>query len=164
MRPMGSGRAGRWTPRVLLCLLTLAPIACGGGGSSNPTSPSTSTVTTDPVVTTTLPVQTFASLASNETRYIDVQVNVTGSLDATADWTFLTNDLDIYVTSVSCTGVTAEDLSAARRCTVLAKDDGRLTKPEHLTMSVTPGMLRIWVASFGPQMESGTLLVTVTGK
>jgi hypothetical protein len=160
---MGSDRAERWASRILLCLLSFAPIACGGGGST-PTSPSTTSPGTSSTVTTTLPAQVFTSLASNEARYLDVQVNVTGTLEATADWTFRSDDLDIYVTSPGCIGVTAEDLSAARGCAVLAKADGTLSKPEHLTMSVTPGMLRIWVASFGPQAESGTLLVTVTGK
>jgi hypothetical protein len=132
--------------------------ACGGGGTGPTPMPTPSNVTT------TLPTTNFSSLQSNEARFVDVQVNVTGLLAATAEWTFAANDLDVYVTSTGCNGVSAEDLNQGRVCALLGRADSVTAKPERLSMDVRPGSLRVWVASFGPGVESGTLSITVSGR
>ena len=35
-------------------------------------------------------------------------------------------------------------------------------KPELLTLAVTQGTYRVWIANFGPGSESGTLRLTAT--
>jgi hypothetical protein len=129
---------------------------CGGGGDSNPVGP-----TPPQTVTTTLPTSTFVGIVPGEVRFTDVTVNVTGTLTATLDWTFASNDLDIYVTSSSCTVTTTNDIQNV--CSAIGRTTSTSAKPERLTVSVTPGPVRVWAANFGPTSESGTLAITVTG-
>jgi hypothetical protein len=135
----------------------------GCGGSNSPNTPTTPPPVVPQDVTTTLPTQTFVAMSPDEARFLDVQVNVTGTLTATSDWTFSSNDLDIFVTSNTCTQFTHTGLFLGR-CTTLGRAVSATAKPERLVVNVTPGVVRVWVANFGPNTESGTLQVTVTGR
>jgi hypothetical protein len=134
-----------------------------GCGSSSPNTPSTPPPVVPQDVTTTLPTQTFVGLTPDEARFLDVQVNVTGTMTAVSDWTFASNDLDIFVTANSCTQFTHTGLFLGR-CAIIARAVSATSKPERLQVNVTPGVYRVWVGNFGPGGESGTLSVTVTGR
>jgi hypothetical protein len=134
---------------VVVAILGLGPIACGDGTTS-PSPPDT--------VTTTLPIQPF-HLASGEVAFTDVTVNGTGVLTSTADWTFATSDLDVYVTTTSCT---ARTVFALESCSAAGRTTAILTKPERLTVNVLRGNYRVWVANYSLTAESGTLAITAT--
>src|SRR5262245_6581336 len=144
------------SPVGLFLALAVGLTGCGGGGS-NPTP----VPTPNPVVTTTLPTSTFIGIQPGEVRFTDVTVNVNGTLSATLDWTFSVNDLDIYVTSTSCSVLTTAGIQGL--CTAMGRTTSSVTKPERLTVNVTQGTVRVWAANFGPQSESGTLSITVSG-
>lgn len=144
-----TARGALTTGVVILCAVLTA---CGGGGTTAPT-PTTSTVTT------TLPTQPFNGLAPDEAAFTDVTVNGTGVLTSTADWTFPTNDIDIYVTATSCRARSIIELVA---CPAMGRTTAVTAKPERLTVNVTQGVYRVWVANFGPTAESGTLQLTAT--
>lgn len=132
--------------------------ACGGGGSTNgPSTPSTPQPTT---VTTTLPTFTFNSVTPGVVVFTDVTINGTGTLSLTADWTFATSDIDIYVTATSCAATNVSNLQSG--CAAVGRTTATATKPERLTVNVSQGNYRIWVANFGPATESGTLQATAT--
>lgn len=146
---MGGPRAPRARWGGLGVMLLAGLTACDGGSA--------------PTAVLGAASQAFSGLGPLEARFLDVQVTVTGTLTATADWTSPSNDLDLYVTETSCADATATDLFAGR-CPFLARSTATNSKPEVVQANVTPGNLRIWVANFGPGTESGTLAVTVPGR
>jgi hypothetical protein len=82
-----------------------------------------------------------------------------GSLDATVEWTFASDDVDLYATAQSCT----LEMFEGQRCGFKAKADGQTTKPERLSFDVAAGdRYRYWIVNFGPQRESGTFAAFLT--
>ena len=67
-----------WWMAVGVILVT----GLSGCGSDSPNTPSTPPPVVPQDVTTTLPTQTFVGLTPDEARFLDVQVNVTGTLAA----------------------------------------------------------------------------------
>jgi hypothetical protein len=128
---------------------TTTPTNNGGGGSTGPTT-----------VTTTLPTFTFNSVPPSVVVFTDVSVNGSGTLSATADWTFSSSDIDIYVTSTSCAATNVNNLQSG--CVALGRTTATTAKPERLTVNVAQGNYRLWIANFGPSTESGTLQATAT--
>jgi hypothetical protein len=133
---------------LVVALLATGLAACGGG-----------TTSPDGDVTTSLPTQPFSNLAPFEVGFAEVTINGTGLLTGTADWTSASNDIDIYVTAPSCR---ATDVFELANCTAVGRTTAVTTKPEQLTVSVTQGNYRVWVANFGPTAETGTLRMTAT--
>jgi hypothetical protein len=141
----------RFVTVVTVAALAAGLAACGGGT----TTPDTDTST----VTTTLPTQPFANLPAGAVAFAEITINGTGSLTGTADWTFASNDIDVYVTAPSCR---ATDIVELTGCQAVGRTTAVTTKPERLTVNVTQGNYRVWVANFGPSAESGTLQMTAT--
>jgi hypothetical protein len=129
---------------------------CGGGGSSGGvTAPSGGG---RQIVT-----QSNWTLVPGAWQSGDVSItgasSTKGTLDAVVEWTFATNDVDIYVTATACT----PDMFVLQRCAYAAKADSATTKPERVSFSVSGGdTYRVWVVNFGPTNESGTLEVGLT--
>jgi hypothetical protein len=131
--------------------------ACGGGGGgggggsvAGPTTPTRQIVTQ----------QTWTADFGD---VLQADVTITGSgagtLDATVQWTFATNDVDLVATSTTCSP--AAFITDA--CTLLAEASSTTAKPERISFSVTGGSsYRIWIVNFGPGAESGTLEVGLT--
>jgi hypothetical protein len=131
-----------------LCgLLLLA--GCGGKGPLDPDEgPSPGPGSTETVLN-----QGWA-LEPLQIMYVDAGVTGTGgTVDATVEWTFAANDVDLYVTATACS---AEQF-AQDRCAYKAKADSTTAKPERVSFSVSGGdSYRFWIVNFGPQRESGT--------
>jgi hypothetical protein len=153
-----------------LALATAVAVAlllggCGGesgGCANNPTgpgcqpSPSPSPVVTrNPVVIDagegSLPVLValFRTLATTET----------GSLDVVVDWTFATNDVDIFLARGDC----SFDQFVAGGCTIAAAATSTTTKPERVRLANQPaGTYTLIVPNFGPGDESISYQVIFT--
>jgi hypothetical protein len=133
--------------------------ACGGGGTTSPSNNNggSSGPTT---VTTTLPTFTFSNVPPGVVVFTDVSVNGSGTLSATADWTFASSDIDIFVTATSCAATSVVNLQSG--CAALGLTTSTATKPERLTVNVAQGNYRLWIANFGPATESGTLQASAT--
>ena len=114
---------------------------------------------TDPDDDQELPPQNF-SMGVNAAQFVDIDIFESVTFEATADWGSSANDLDIYVTSTSCSGVTAQQLFQGA-CSTFATATSRTQKPERVTFSASSGRYRVWVANFGPGSESGTLRVVL---
>lgn len=96
-----------------------------------------------------------------DTLAVDIRLTGLGSgtLDATAEWTLASNNVDLYVTAIACT----PEMFATERCSYKARADSPTTKPERVSFDVSAGdSYRFWVVNFGPQKESGTLVVGLT--
>lgn len=144
----------RFLAVVTVVWMGVALSACGGGTTSPDTPDTTSTITT------TLPTQSFSGIAPGEVVFAEVTINGTGVLTGTADWTFPTNDIDIYVTAPSCRAADIIDLQSD--CQAIGRTTAVTTKPERLTVNVTQGNYRVWIANFGSSSETGTLQMTAT--
>ena len=136
-------------------ILTLALPGCGGSGGGGVVTPSRT------------PVRSVISQRGwqlDVLEYLMLDVSITGSggtatVDATAEWTFATNDVDIYVTNTSCT----VEMLVLDACPYVAKADSATTKPERVSFSVSAATsYRFWIVNFGPTRESGTLEVALT--
>ncbi len=136
--------------------------ACGGGGgnNNNPTPVPTPT----PRTTTTVYSQGFsveAGFGGGNPNFGAVDVNIpnTGDVAVTFDWTFASSDIDLVVSSISCTDGGGAYVGS---CTVFGSDKG-FTKPARVNLTVTsPGFIRIWVYNFATIRESGVMNVTLT--
>ena len=147
----GAGPRRSWRAGGIAALAVAALAACGDDAGS-PTLPTTSPG-----------VQSFANLAPQEARFVEVQASGAATLTAEVDWTSEVNDLDLYLTPAACGALSALDLFAAR-CTVLARATGTgiNDKPQVLQAVVSAGTLRVWVVNFGPGVESGRLAVSLS--
>jgi hypothetical protein len=147
-------------PSVAAAFVLVAGLsACGGG--SNPVEPPVNNNNNQPsTVTTTLPTFTFNSVPPGVVVFTDVSVTGSGTLSVTADWTFSSSDIDVYVTATSCGATNVNNLQSG--CSAIGRTTATATKPERLSVAVTQGNYRLWVANFGPSTESGTLQATAT--
>jgi hypothetical protein len=144
----------------ILLVLTLG--ACDGGSncSENPTGPGCQiqpTPTPTPRVTVldtgqgTLPalVALMRPLATTET----------GAFDATVDWTFTSNDIDVFLMRGTCTFTQF----VTNQCTVVASATGTTGKQERVRAANQPaGAYTFIVANFGPEDESIAYQVVFT--
>ena len=135
-------RSGWWKSCLLLSVLASALLdpGCGGGGGGGgavvgPTGPSRAVIT-----------EQGWQLEAFDLTGVDISItgSGTGTVEATVEWTFATNDVDIYVTATACTaGQVAFDL-----CAYKAKADSATAKPERVSFSVSPGdSYRFWIVN-----------------
>jgi hypothetical protein len=76
----------------------------------------------------------------------------TGTVDATVNWTFASNDIDIGIFRGDC---------LAGACDLLAASE-TLSKPETVRASVTSGTHTLAILNYGPGSESGTYEIFLT--
>ena len=144
---------------LLLCLLSVSALSgCGGGNPNVPTpvSPVPQTTTT----TTVLIQPTVTGLAPRlGAAFVDFNIPSVGTLDVEFNWTFASNDVDIYLTTSTCPSLSA---LANGGCTVLASDES-LQKPARLSVNITQsGSARFWAVNFGSSAESGSGTIRLT--
>jgi len=141
---------------VALSCLALTPLPGCGGSSGSPTgggSRSRNVIS-----------QEEWQLGALELFQADLSLTggsggAAATVDATVDWTFPSNDVDMYVTSTSCT----TQAFVQETCTYVARADTPTAKPERVAFTVTAaGNYRFWVVNFGPAAESGTLEIAIT--
>jgi hypothetical protein len=139
----------RFLAVAVAAVLAAGLTACGGTNSPDPTP-----------ITTQLAPMPFSGIDVAEVAFTDVTVNGNGALTGSADWGSPANDIDIYVTNTACRATDVFELDGG--CTVMGHTTSSTAKPELLTLAVTQGTYRVWIANFGPGAESGTLRLTAT--
>ena len=155
---------------VLACLLIAAAAlvlpSCGTDKpcSSNPTGPgcvASSAPPPAPAPVTRVISQGNGPIGRRTVAPVVFTTTATGSVGITVDWTFASNDVDIFVTrgSEPCTLGTFND----RSCGFVATEESVLMKPEKLTVpSLAAGTYTLYVANFGDTDESVAYQVTLT--
>jgi hypothetical protein len=141
---------------VLALALAAGLVGCGGGYSPTPVPSPTPTPTPGP---SPLPTFSFTAIAQNQAVFTDVSVSAPSVLAATADWTFVSDDVDVVYTDTSCNRSDARTIVLGF-CNVQARTNS-FNKPERLSANVGAGTVRVYVLNFGPGTESGTLLLTL---
>lgn len=151
-------RRGKSTWSYLLAAgLVAGLVACGGGGGGGVVNSTPPPTPPPPVVVSQI---LGYSLSAGDVSYAPFATTSTGTLEATVDWTFGTNDLDVYLTPSSCT---FDQLTAAR-CTMLAFSESSTTKPEKArATNVAAGNYIIWIHNVGPADDTLSYQVVFTG-
>ena len=156
-----------------LCIISgilLIVAACGGGDT--PTSPSRAPSTSAapaPVPPPPPPPATVTRVLAEGSGFIPAlhlaavpfSTDTTGTIAATVDWTFGTNDVDVYLTRGTdpCT----IDQFNGNRCPFLGLADSLTAKPETLSVpNLAAGPYTVYVGNFGPTDESISIQVTLT--
>jgi hypothetical protein len=126
------------------------------------------TVTPPPPPPTTLPPLPPPSVVSTGQgslprdfvgRATPFTTTMTGNLDATVDWTFATNDLDVFIARGDCTPQQFFD----RQCNIAAFSVSDTAKPERVQLTAAPpGLYTLLVGNVGPQEESLSWQVVLT--
>jgi hypothetical protein len=82
-----------------------------------------------------------------------------GALEAIADWTYATNDVDVAITRNDC----SFDSFEAGQCEILAMTISTTAKPERARVeNAVAGTYTLFVANFGPSEESISYQVILT--
>jgi hypothetical protein len=156
-------------PCLAVAVTALLLPSCGGGGgsgggcSSNPAGPGcqASPSPTPPPSVTRVVSQGSYQLESKAAVAVVFTTTAAGTVGITVDWTFATNDVDIFLArgSEPCT---VETLNA-RSCGIIATEESTSMKPEKLTVpGLAAGTYTLYVANFGDTDESVAYQVTLT--
>lgn len=139
--------------------LVVALSACGGGGSSTPTPVSTPTPAPTPLPPQVVAQRTGFSLEAGWIAWLPFPTSRAGSLEATVDWTFATNDLDVYLVKGDCNF----DQLDAGQCEVLASSESRTAKPEKVRIESAPAATyTIFIYNDGPGDETLSFQVVLS--
>jgi hypothetical protein len=103
--------------------------------------------------------QTGFSLEVGFVGFVSFTTTRTGTLEATVDWTYAANDLDVLVARGSCT----LDQLLAQQCPILAYSDSATAKPERVRAeNAAAGTYTLFVENIGPGDESLSYQVVLT--
>src|SRR6185503_6732380 len=100
---------------LVASLLTMSVLSACTDHGTGP-SPVVTPTPVPPPVTTVLSQPTVSGLRPGFGSFLDFNVPNTGALDADFNWTFASNDVDIYLTTPACPSVTA--LTTPGGCTI----------------------------------------------
>jgi hypothetical protein len=142
---------------LLGSLLMLA--ACGGGGGS-PVAPSAPAPTPPPAPVTVVLFQDSGPVEADTGGYIEFAIPRAGTLNATVDWTFATNQVIVAMTTDAC-----NDFLGAFQgtCSNIGSPIRGTSKPKVATGTVNQaGRGRLWLANLGSD-ESVAVQITLTG-
>jgi hypothetical protein len=154
---------------VLSCLVIAAAAlvlpSCGDKPcSSNPTGASCAPSPTPPpppAQVTRVVSEGNAPMRSKFVAPVVFTTTASGAVAVTVDWTFATNDVDIFLArgSEPCTLQTFND----RSCGFIATEESFSMKPEKLTVpSLAAGTYSLYIANFGDTDESVAWQFTLT--
>ena len=153
---------------VLPCLVIAAALVLPSCGSdkpcSNPTAPGcglSPTPTPPPATVTRVISSGSGSIPAHVIAPVVFTTTASGAIGIEVNWTFATNDVDIFLTrgSEPCTLETFNN----RTCGFLATEESTSMKPEKLTApSMAAGSYTLYVVNFGDTDESVAYQVTLT--
>ena len=151
-------RASALLPRMAVVISAVILSACG-----NYTLPTRTTVTPSPTPTPPGPPSVIAQgsggLGVFYLAEIPLATTTTGRLDVTVDWTFTTNDVDIYLTRGGCS---FEQFLAAD-CSFVTYSESPSAKPERISAPGSPpDRYTLWIGNLGPSTESVSYQVVLS--
>ena len=146
----------KWMPRSLAATLALALCACGGGGVTPAPLP---TPTPTPVPPPRVVSQGSTGLEAGMIGRTVFTTTLSGRLDATVNWTFVEDDLDVYVARGECTF----EQFFGDQCPPAGFSESETAKPEMVTVQgAAPGSYTLFVGNLGPRDESLSWQVVLT--
>ena len=132
--------------------------ACGGGGGGGGVTTSSTPPPTPPPPVVVAQGQGFP-LTAGFTGRVPFTTTRTGLLEATVDWTFAANDVDVLLARGDCS---FEQLEAAQ-CPILAFSISTTAKPERIRFDgAAAGPYTLFVENTGATNESVSFQVVLT--
>ncbi len=140
---------------ALLC----APFWACSGGSSSPSSPTPVAVAPPPQpCAQSVLFQGSGEMPAGTLMTMPQTVATSGRLDVTADWTFTSNSVGLYVAQGACS---LEQFNA-RSCTFIIRGEPG-AKPLKGSGNVTAGVVYgVLLANFGTRDDSGALQIVLS--
>ena len=135
---------------------------CGGGSSTSP-SPAPPPTPTPAPATTNIGQGTYQGPAGATGALASITLGAPGLVRATLQWTFASNDVDLWVLSgTTCATVDNNRVPSGAGCTILCQDIGTTGTSATCSFNSTTGTALVWATNYGRTSESGTWIVTVT--
>jgi len=145
--------------------LALALLLGGCGGDSkpcseNPTGPGCQvSPSPSPPVKTLITQGSFSGLGERNLSYVPFNTDATGTIEATVDWTFTTDNVDIYIVRGTCT----VDQFNSGTCPFVTFSESASAKPERVSASnQAPGSFNLYIGNRGPAEEAVSYQVFLT--
>lgn len=146
--------------------LSVAAMAACGGSSNTPTAPTSAptpppTPTPPPMPVTDVIGQGSDTIPPAVVLWVPFTTTATGTIGATVDWTFATNDVDIALVRGTnpCTLAQLNDDT----CPYVGFSFSTTAKPETLSVpNLAAGAYTLYIANFGSSDESIGYQVTLT--
>lgn len=145
--------------------LALALLLGGCGGDNvdctrNPVAPGcVQTSPPPPPVTRLIAERSFSGLGARVLGVVPFSTDATGTIDATVDWTFTTDNVDIYIVRGSCT----VDQFNNRTCPFVAFSESASAKPEKVSApNQAPGSFTLYIGNRGPAEEAVSYQIFLT--
>jgi hypothetical protein len=141
-------------------LLAVALSACGDVPAGPTPAPApTPTPSPTPIPPQVVAERTGFFLEAGWIGWLPFPTSRAGSLEATVDWTYASNNLDVYLVKGECN----YDQLYAGQCETLASSDSPTAKPEKVRLESAPaGTYTIFVDNLGPGDESLSFQVILT--
>jgi hypothetical protein len=147
-------------PPVAICAMVGSLLTFGGcGGSNSPTN--VPAVTTPPApVSTVLAEGSRSNLGVNALLGLDpFTTDAIGTLDVTVDWTFVTNNVQIYLAYAPCS---VEQFNAVD-CSIAGMSVSPTAKPERLHLTnLRAGTYSLLIDNRGLTVESVAFQIVFT--
>jgi len=146
-----------WALSVSVAVILSLP-GCGGDGNKTPTSPPT----TLPAPVTTIVAQGgFPGLQPGFLVAITFATTASGRLEVTTDWTFASNNVDIYL--VRGTNPCTYGQFNSGTCPFISRSESTTAKPERMTVtSLAADNYTLYIGNRGPTLESYSYQITLT--
>jgi uncharacterized lipoprotein YbaY len=139
-------------------VLALTVVACGDSGPTTPT-PTTIVVAQGSAVLADVLTALVQDRPCDSLAFAAFTTAAPGTLEATVDWTFGTNDVDVAIVPGACNC----GLAMAEQCqNELASASSTTAKPERISVpNFAAGSYTLVIANFGPAQESVSYQVTL---
>jgi hypothetical protein len=135
---------------------------CGGGSSTSP-SPAPAPTPVPGPVTTNIGQGTYRADPLGTGALATINLGAPGLVRATLQWTFASDDVDLWVLSgTTCATVNSDLVPSGPGCTILCQDIGTTGTSATCSFNSTSGTALVWATNYGRNSESGTWIVTVT--
>jgi hypothetical protein len=136
---------------VVAAALSTTVGACGGGGGGSGSPVSGTPVTPTPPPPVVVVQGSGYALEAGFTARSTFTTTRGGALDATVDWTFATNDVDVLITRGDC----SFDALEADQCSILGFAISETAKPEKIRIdSADAGLFTLFIENLGERDES----------
>lgn len=145
-----------WRVMSVVVAVSVLP---GCGSSTTPDPVPSPTPTPPPPPVSTVVRSGSGSLPVLNLAPIPFTTSATGRIDVTVDWTFATNDVDVYLARGAC----SFDQFVTNQCSIVTFSESATAKPEILTVSgAAAGGYVLLIGNLGPTDESVAFQVVLT--
>ena len=141
-----------------LAVLAGGSILCAcGGGSTSPTP--VAAAATAPAAAPSVIAQGSGPIAPRFLVLLPFTTASAGRLDIAVDWTFPSNNVDVYLARGGCTF----EQFIARQCDVVVFSENAAAKPERITaVGIAAGSQTLMIGNRGPSDESVAYQIVLT--